>query len=110
MGNGGFVLHSSENVHIITQKKLKVFWAKHADAEAALAVWYLTARKADWNSFGDVQKVLGTARSIHGNRVVFKIKGNRYRLIVKMEYRKKRIYIRFVGTHAEYDRINAETV
>ena len=97
-------------MHIITQKKLKVFWAKHTDAEEALTVWYLTARKAVWNSFGDVKKVVGTARSIAGNRIVFKIKGNRYRLVVKMEYGKKRIYIRFIGTHAEYDRINAEMV
>jgi len=97
-------------VHIITQKKLKLFWEKHAHAEDALKTWYRTAKRADWCSFGNVQKDIGTARSISGNRIVFKIKGNQYRLIVKMEYRKQRIYVRFVGTHAEYDRVDAEIV
>jgi len=97
-------------VHIITQKKLKVFWVTHSNAEDALTAWYRMAKRTVWCSFSDVQKAFGTARSIPGNRIVFKVKGNKYRLVVKMEYRKQRIYIRFVGTHAEYDKINAETI
>ncbi len=97
-------------MHIITQKRLKLFWKKHTASEEALMVWGRIARTASWDSFDDVRKSIGTARSISGNRIVFKIKGNQYRLIVKMEYAKQRIYIRFIGTHAEYDKIDAGTI
>lgn len=91
-------------------KTLREFWEKHTDAEGALRAWLKTAEKASWSSFSDVRKSFASADVIWGNRAVVNIKGNKYRLVLKINYDWKIVYIRFIGTHAEYDRINAETV
>lgn len=97
-------------MHVITQKKLSQFWAYHKDAENALKTWFKVAEHAHWNSFVDVKARYGSADLLPGNRVVFNIKGNDYRLVVKIQYNIGIVFIRFVGTHKEYDRINAETI
>ena len=91
-------------------KTLRDFWERHTDAEGALRAWCKTAEKASWSNFSDLRKSFGTADVIRGNRAVVNIKGNKYRLVLKINYDWKIVYIRFIGTHAEYDRIDAEAV
>lgn len=95
---------------IIAKRTLKEFWERHSDAEQYLKTWYETAKQADWKSPNDIKKTYANASIVAGNRVVFNIKGNDYRLIVKFNYQRQWAFIRFVGTHAEYDRVNATMV
>lgn len=97
-------------MHIVSIQTLRLFWRKHPDAERPLRAWYALAERATWRSPSDIKAVLGNASFIGTNRVIFNIKGNDYRLIVVVEYQKGRIFIRFVGTHAEYDRIDPATI
>ena len=97
-------------MRVVSIKKLRQFWEVHADAQAALRAWHREAKGADWKSFSDIKKRHRSADCLPGNRVVFDIKGNRYRMVVRVHYNAGRIYIRFIGTHAEYDKINAETI
>ena len=97
-------------MRIISRKALKDFWETHADAAEPLKAWFHEAKVADWNSFGDIKARYRSADVLPGQRVVFNIKGNTYRLVVKIHYNTRVVYIRFVGTHAAYDRINAETI
>jgi len=97
-------------MHIVSIQTLRSFWQKHPNAERPLRAWYALAEKASWRSPAEVKEMLGNASFIGSNRVIFDIKGNDYRLIVLVEYRKGRIFIRFVGTHAEYDRIDPATI
>ncbi len=97
-------------MHIVSLKALRLFWEKHPDAEQPLRAWYLIAKRAQWHTPTDIKAEYGTASIIGNHRVVFNIKGNDYRLVVLVAYRKGRLFIRFVGTHAEYNRINAETI
>lgn len=95
---------------IIPKKALKDFWEKHADSEQYLKTWYDTAKNADWKNPNDVKASYSSASIIGDNRVVFNVKGNNYRLIVKFNYGLQWAFIRFVGTHAEYDKIDAEKI
>lgn len=95
---------------IVSKKALIEFWIKHPDSEQYLKTWYETAKTANWSSPNDVKKTYAKASVLRDSRVVFNIKGNSYRLIVKFNYGRQWAFIRFVGTHAEYDRINAETI
>lgn len=101
---------SDKLLRIIARKTLVEFWAKHSDAEEALKAWFHEARQAEWSSPDDLKQRYPSASIIDGNRVAFNIKGNKYRLIAKINYLYKMLYIRFVGTHAEYDMVNAFTV
>jgi mRNA interferase HigB len=102
----------SERVHLTAggSSRLVEFWEKHSDAETTLRGWFKTVEKADWNSFSDLKRCFGSADVIQGNRAVVSIKGNKYRLVLKINYDWNIAYIRFIGTHAEYVRIDAETV
>ncbi len=91
-------------------KTLKSFWEKHPDAESPLRAWYGEARKANWTSLQDIKAAYRTASVLRNNRVVFNVKGNTYRLVVAVKYEFQVVYIRFIGTHTEYDKINAEEV
>lgn len=97
-------------MHIVSLKALRRFWEKHPAAEQPLRAWYLVAKRAQWRTPADIKADYGTASLIGNSRVVFNIKGTDYRLVVLVAYRKGRLFIRFVGTHAEYDRIDAETI
>ena len=97
-------------MRIIAKRTLRKFWELHPDAEEALLAWYREVEKEDWDTPAEVKEKYRTASVIGKNRVVFNIKGNDYRLVVKINYPYRVVYIRFVGTHAEYDRINAEEV
>lgn len=97
-------------VRIIALRTLREFWTAHADAEEALRAWYADARQAEWKTPGDIRAVYANARILSNNRVVFNIRGNTYRLIVAINYGYRTVYVRFVGTHAEYDKVDAETI
>jgi mRNA interferase HigB len=99
-------------VRIVARRTLREFWEEHADAGQPLRAWFDDVRRADWRSPADVKRAYAYANaSIVGeNRVVFNIGGNKYRLIVAVNYPYRMCYVRFVGTHKAYDRIDAATV
>lgn len=90
-------------MNVIKYKSLQEAAKKHGDLGSALDDWYAVARQAQWSSIQDVREVYPTADTV-GNFTVFNIKGNRYRLIVGIDYKKKRVFIKYVLTHAEYDK------
>ena len=113
--NGNFLLASNTNeiqsgMRIIAVRTLREFWERHADAEQGLKAWYHEAKKSNWSQPTDIKKRYPAADILPGNRIVFDIKGNTYRLVVKFHYDSGIGYIRFVGTHAEYDKIDATTI
>jgi mRNA interferase HigB len=93
----------SRSVHIISRKKLLDAAAIHSDLAASLDIWYRIAKRALWDSLEEVRQVLPTADRV-GDYTVFNIKGNDYRLITLIFYRSKKVFIRDVLTHAEYDK------
>lgn len=95
---------------IIAKRTLRSFWEKHPDAEQHLKTWYDTAKSSNWKSPNEVKLTYINASILKYSRVVFNIKGNSYRLIVKFNYERQWAFIRFVGTHAEYDAIEANTI
>jgi mRNA interferase HigB len=98
-------------MNVIARRTLVAFWTKNPQAEAPLKVWYAEARAAQWTSPQDVKDRFGASVDfLADNRVVFDIGGNKFRLIVRVAYKHKRILIKFVGTHAECDRIDAATI
>ncbi len=90
-------------VHVISRKKLLDAVARHADLAVPLDVWYRVAKTADWKSLADVRETFPSADGV-GKYTVFNIKGNAYRLIVEINYRSRRLFLRHVLTHAEYDK------
>lgn len=97
-------------VRVIAKKTLREFWIKHSDCEEQLKSWHKEAIEAFWYSPQDIKNDYPSASFLQDNRVVFNIKGNKYRLIVKINYDFGIVWIRFIGTHAEYDKINASTI
>ncbi len=99
-------------MRVIAKRALREFWRipKYADAEQPLKAWYLEARKAEWKTLQAIKAQYRSASFLGHNRVVFNIAGNKYRLVVKVNYAFGIVYIRFVGTHRQYDEIDAETV
>jgi mRNA interferase HigB len=98
------------SMRIISRKTLKDFWEKHPDSSQALQAWYDDAKHADWKSPADIKSAYRNASFLSNDRVVFNIKGNHYRLIVMIRYAHSLVYIRFVGTHGQYDRVDPETI
>ena len=97
-------------MHVIARKALIDFWARYPDSEQSLSAWYHETKRAEWRTSVDVKKIYGSASIINAERVVFNICGNKYRLVVRINYGSGAVFIRFVGTHAEYDAIDAEAV
>lgn len=97
-------------MRVIAKRTLRDFWEKHADSEQQLKAWYNEAEQANWKSPNEIKKDYPSASILEDNRMVFNIKGNRYRLIVKINYNYGVVWIRFVGTHAEYDKIDATKI
>ena len=97
-------------MRIISRKTLRQFWEKpqYADAEQALKAWFREASNADWASPAEIKAAFRNASIVGNNRVVFNICGNKYRLVVRVNYSYRVMYIRFVGTHPQYDRINVQ--
>ena len=97
-------------MRIIARRKLVEFWISHPRSEQQLKAWYAEAESASWASPADVKAKYGNASILKDGRVVFNICGNEYRLVVWINYDFFTIYIRFVGTHSEYDDIDAQTI
>ena len=97
-------------MRIIARKTLRDFWAKHPTAQPALQAWFHDAKRAIWLSPADIKARYRNASIVGNNRVVFNIKGNQVRLVVAVQYQHGIVYIRFVGTHSEYDAVDVETI
>lgn len=97
-------------MRVIAVATLRDFWILHPDAEQPLKAWFEEATKASWTQPSDIKEQYGSASILKNRRVVFNIKGNDYQLIVAIAYRLKVVYVKFVGTHKEYDEVDAETV
>jgi mRNA interferase HigB len=94
----------------IARRTLRDFYAAHADAKSALEAWFHEVKATKWAGPQDIKKRYPSADILPGNRVVFNIKGNTYRLIVRIHYNTGIVFIRFVGTHADYDKIDASSI
>jgi mRNA interferase HigB len=98
-------------MQIIAKRTLIQFWERHPQAERPLRAWYGVVSRANWSGPADVKAGFGaTVDFVADNRIVFDIAGNKYRLVVHVAYGYRRVLIKFVGTHAAYDRIDVETV
>ena len=97
-------------MRVIAVSSLAEFWSKHPSARVPLMAWLTVARSAKWGSPADIKAQFGNASFVGQRRVVFNIKGNDYRLVVAVAYRFGALYVKFVGTHAQYDAIDANTV
>ena len=97
-------------MRIIAVRTLKLFWKKYPDAEQALKSWFEIVKGSSWNMPNDVKEVFRSADILPNNRIVFNIKGNNYRLVVKVHYDFQIVFIRFIGKHSDYDKINANTI
>ena len=97
-------------MQIFTRRTLQEFWESHPNAEQPLLSWYRIVQHEDWDTPVRVKARFPKASIVGNNRVVFNIRDNEYRLVVKVNYASRLVYIRFVGTHAEYDRIDAREV
>ena len=97
-------------MRIITLKTLRLFWEQHPDAQQALQAWYRDAKRATWHTPADIKNVYRNASIVGNNRVVFNIRGNQYRLVVAINYPHGIGYIRFLGSHDDYNTIDATTI
>lgn len=97
-------------MRVIAKKALRDFWERHAGCQSQLQSWYQEAKRANWKGPNDIKSQYPSASILAGNRVVFNIKGNSYRLIVRINYDYRLVWIRFIGTHAQYDKVDAKTI
>lgn len=97
-------------MRVIAKSTLQAFWRRQPDAEGPLLAWFREVEKEDWDSPARLKEKYRSASILRDNRVVFNIKGNDFRLVVKINYPYRVIYVRFVGTHTEYDKIDVEEV
>ena len=95
---------------IVAKRTIREFWEKHSDSKEYLQTWYQTAKAAEWKTPNDIKEFYATLSILKNSRVVFNIKGNDYRLVAKINYSKQWLFIRFVGTHEEYDKIDASKI
>src|SRR5437773_5528778 len=97
-------------MRVIAMKRLREYWQKEAQAEQALRAWYAEAREAEWKTPVEIKAKYGNASILINGRVVFNICGNKYRLVVRIRFDHATVYIRFIGTHEEYDAIDANNI
>lgn len=97
-------------MRVTRSKLLSDFWQSHPDVKSSLQIWYAEADAANWKTPTDIKQRYGSADFLPDNRVVLNIKGNHYRLVLKIHYPIGVVEIRYIGTHADYDRINARTI
>ncbi|HTR85645.1 MAG TPA: type II toxin-antitoxin system HigB family toxin [Reyranella sp.] len=98
-------------MQVIALRTLRLFWRRHPQAEGPIRAWYALATRSDWKGPADVKRQFGTTVDFVGdNRIVFDLGGNKYRLVVHVAYAYRRVLVKFIGTHAQYDRIDAETI
>jgi mRNA interferase HigB len=99
-----------DRMRIIAKSTLRAFWEQRPDAEEALQAWYDDAERAIWRTPAEIRMRYSSASFLANNRVVFNIRGNHYRLVVQIHYNTQIVYVRFVGTHGDYNRIDALNV
>ena len=99
-------------MRVLSKTTLKEFWRQpnYADSEQPLKAWHDECKNADWKTPQDIKSLYRNASFVGNNRVVFNIHGNKYRLITAINYKFSMVYIRFVGTHADYDKVDAATI
>ncbi len=97
-------------MRIVAKRTLREYWEAEPRSEQPLKSWFAVAAKSDWASPAEIKAKYGSASIVGPDRVVFNIGGNRYRLIVRFDYDRRIGFVRFVGTHREYDRVDAATV
>ncbi len=97
-------------MRIFSKSTLRNYWERHPDVRTQLSDWHRIADNADWDTPAKVLSDYPNASIVGGDRVIFRIKGNDYRMVVAINYQRRRVFIRFIGTHAEYDRVNVEEV
>ena len=97
-------------MRIIAHRSLVQFYTKHAAAKTALEEWYTKVSKTDWDSFADIKRDFNSVDYVGNQRYVFNIKGNDYRIVALIKFKIKMVYIRFIGTHKEYDKINCSEI
>ena len=100
-------------MRVISKRTLRTFWEsspEHLDAQASLEVWYGETLKASWKNPQEIKEQFRSASILKNNRVVFNIAGNKYRLIVSIDYNRQACFIKFIGTHKQYDNINAQVI
>jgi mRNA interferase HigB len=97
-------------MRILSRKTLREFWEKRPDARQALQAWYVDVEHATWKGPADIKRTYQTASFLQENRIVFNIKGNKYRIVVVIQFKYGNVYIRFIGTHSQYDQIDASTI
>jgi len=102
--------HYDHLMRVISRRHLRHYWAKHPETEHALKAWYDGVTSASWKTPQDVKKRHAAASFVGHNRIVFNIKGNAHRLVVAVEYRFGLVYIKFIGTHAAYDKVDVATI
>ncbi|WP_138993694.1 type II toxin-antitoxin system HigB family toxin [Larkinella sp. C7] len=95
---------------IISKTILNEFGQRHADSIGALNEWYTVVKASDWNSLADLKQTFNSVDYVDNDRYVFNIRGNRYRIVAMIFFDKRTVFIRFVGTHTEYDRIDCSTI
>ncbi|MGV8829945.1 MAG: type II toxin-antitoxin system HigB family toxin [Breznakibacter sp.] len=92
-------------MHIISFAKIRDYFTKHGDSKTALEEWHHKAKKAEWKDISDVKQTFNSVDAVGGDRYVFNIKGNNYRLIAVIRFKIQRLFVRWIGTHAEYDKL-----
>ena len=97
-------------MHVVAYRTLRLFWEANADIEDALREWYTVANAAKWHSPSEIKALYPSASILPDNRVVFNIKGNTYRLVIRVNYLSGAVFIRFIGTHSSYDKIDAGSI
>lgn len=95
---------------IYSKKVLRDFWTANPDAEDPLKRWYETVKQASWDNPADVKKGFRRISILKNGRILFRIKGNHYRIVVRINYRENWVFVRFIGSHKEYDKIDATTI
>ncbi len=95
-------------MRVVSKKKLVEYYIKHADSKTALEEWYRKIQKAEWDNLNDLKKDYLSADYVGNNRVVFNIKGNDFRLIAIIIYVSHKLYVRWIGTHSEYNKVDAK--
>ena len=97
-------------MHVISHKKMKEFYERCPEAEKAIQQWYATVCECNWKNYADIKSFYNQTDAIGGQRYVFDVGGNKYRIVTVIQFTIHRIYIRFAGTHDEYDKIDCKTI
>lgn len=97
-------------MHILSKGTLRKYWLSNASSKGVLEAWYKVVKSVEWNTPNEVVEMFPRASIIPNSRVVFRLQGNDLRLIVVIDYTFKKVFVRFIGTHAEYDKIDATTI